>query len=598
MTYSASFSKVLLVLGIFFGSICLLTAQPTQQPLPRNDQAIQLIANGKSYMNLGDFNRAAQYFQAAAGLPPNQSSTAAVYLSGLAYYYLGDMYQATMRFNQIILAYPNSAYRNDALYHRALIRLTNTQSVNRAEGLNDLFLVMDQSTNPQLVKDAYNLAKDQLFYRLDPILVDQYRFQAPAAYLPMVIEAICFRRVEASRKADAQALYDSYLLQGGQRSPFLDNLLRDEPLVHYYEPNVMKVGLMLPLFLEQDITTVKNLDELPLKSKLPLEFYMGMRQALADYSPVSRKKILLKVFDTRRDSSQILYQYSQLDSLYPDIVVGEIYNRPSRMISRWAASRGIPQVVPLSPTLNAAERPHMFLAHPSVSTHGKRMAEYAFHIRQVRKVAVWTDQRRLTERTANAFMKTFMQLGGEVVRVPIDSVYQNARTEIQDQVKALGTQGIQGYYVPISNEESCGLIISSLAYYEQNVQLMGGPSWQFYQAIDNELKEKYNLLFTTSFSEQNDSIQYQTFYNNYLRTYQSPPSQSLIQGYDLGMYLYQLLDRYDYKSGTPLGAYIRSYGLHRGLHLDFYFGEQQDNQMLHVCTLQAGKIFKVNFPNY
>jgi hypothetical protein len=380
---------------------------------------------------------------------------------------------------------------------------------------------------------------------------------------------------------------------GGPPSYFLTNLFEDEHITHYYEPNVMKIGLFLPLFLNQTFKTNYS-DEIPAKSKMSLEFYEGFQKAVEDYRPYSKKKIFIKVFDTLRDSSMITSQLATLESIYPDLVIGEVYNNSSKQISNWTERRGVPQIVPFSPTLQVKDKNFLFLAHPSVRTHGTRMAEYAIRQLGLKKVAIWTDGRSITNQISQGFASAFDSLGGQVVWITLDSVFSRAKSQVQSQVKAVATQGFDGHYIPLPSEETSGLILSELNYVGVKAKIMGSPSWQWFDAIDQDLKDHFKLVFSTSYLEENDSSQYISFYNEFLKAYNLPPSENNVQGYDLGMYLLQLLDRYDYKSGISLAEFIRLYGIHRGIHLDYYFAQQQDNQKIHICEYNKGRIQKVN----
>ena len=423
-------------------------------------------------------------------------------------------------------------------------------------------------------------------------MVERYYAKAPYRHLPLVLEAMCYRKLEAGQKHAAQELFNSFVAQGGQPSPFLLRLFDERHVMHYYEPNVTKIGMMLPLFLQE--TLPQGMDEIPPKSKIALEFYEGFQKAVADYEPYARKKIFLKIFDTARDSFTISQHLYELDRFYPDVVIGEVYNSASKVISDWSERRGVPQVVPFSPTMPIHDKSFLFLAHSGVATHGLRMGEFARHQMKLNKVAVWTDGRRVTEQLVEAFMATFDTLGGEVIRVPIDSTFALAKNQILEYTRSLRLQGIDGHYIPLASEESSGLILSELQFLREEVRIMGSPSWQYFNAIDRSTKERYGVVFSTSYLRQNDSAQYKAFYSDFFRHYHLPPSEYHVQGYDMGMYILQLLDRYDYREGIPLTTYIRGYGIHRGIHQDYYFAHHPDNQMLHICQFRGGGIFKIN----
>jgi ABC-type branched-subunit amino acid transport system substrate-binding protein len=316
--------------------------------------------------------------------------------------------------------------------------------------------------------------------------------------------------------------------------------------------------------------------------------------------PLAEKKIFLHIKDTFRDSARTQEHLAYLDSLRPDLVVGEIFNQQSRVIGEWAEATGTPQIVPLSPTPSLAEgKSYVFLAHPSAAGHGSYMATYAFEQLKLNKVAVWTDQRRQTTELAEAFSSTFDTLGGEVIPLIVDSVYSDsAREEIRDLVRSLRFQQVDGVYLPIQgNQEMAGLILSQMRIADLNVKVMGGPHWwQQYENIDRELKESYELLFTTSYMNDKADPVYQTFYQNYLKAYQFPPSVYGFHGYDMGMYVAQALDGFDYRNGQSLAAYLRNYPAYQGIHLAFDFRGKQQNQFVNIGKFGNERVEKVNAP--
>lgn len=559
--------------------------------VPINAKANELVSLGKTFLERQDFSQAARAFESAIQLEFNQATTAAIFLSGQAYYFLGDNYMASQRFDQIILNYSGSRYIDDAIYHKALCLLRDFNVEKQRLGLDDLFFLISRSPRFDIVNDAREALKEHLFYKLPNYVVEDYYAKAPYSFRPLFIEAICYRRVQEGNEADARRIYNNYVLNGGRESYFLLGLFNEREVFHYYEPNVTKLALFMPLYLNNAQSTT---EEIPNQSKIALDFYEGFQKAVSDFEPYSRKKLFLKVYDTQRDSQRIANQLNELDAFYPDMIIGEVYNKQSLQLSDWCERRGIPQMVPFSPTVPMRDKNYLFLHHSSVETHAHRMAEYARYKLRLNRVAVWTDGRRVTDQLIRTFSSAFDTLGGEVVLVPIDSQFTNAKKQILDYVRNLKDQQIDGFYVPISNEESCGLIISEMQYVGIPARVMGGPAWGAYSAIDKELLSRYQVVYTTSYIPKSDSLQYQSFYNEYLRIYQAPPSQYAIQGYDMGMYLLQLLNRYDYKSGQSLADYIRQYGIHRGIHQDVYFSNHHDNQLLHIMQYVPGGKTKVN----
>ena len=127
--------------------------------LPRDDQAFEMIGLGKHLLEQKAYAEAVRAFEAAAQRELHQGTTAAIYLSGLAYYYQGDDYMATQRFDQIISSYALSRYLDDAIYHKALLFAQNYDLSKQEQGIADLFFLIDNSPRMDILQDARSTAR-------------------------------------------------------------------------------------------------------------------------------------------------------------------------------------------------------------------------------------------------------------------------------------------------------------------------------------------------------------------------------------------------------------------------------------------------------
>jgi branched-chain amino acid transport system substrate-binding protein len=333
------------------------------------------------------------------------------------------------------------------------------------------------------------------------------------------------------------------------------------------------------------------------QSQPALRFYEGFRLAVADFERHARKRLYLRIFDSRGDSLTTASLLDELDALSPDLVVGDFYGAPLEQLARWAESRATPQVVPLSSSSQlVAWRQQVFLAHPTIYTHGAVSARYAFDSLGLRRVAVWTDSLPGTEALAEAFMNTFDTLGGEVIRLQVDSAFHpEMQDDIRSTLHSLRFQQVDGMYLPLlGQQETAGLILSQMRTMNLDYPVLGSPHWwSRYDNIDRDLKESYGLVFSTGYLTERDDPRFKEFYTRYLQQYALPPDEFAVQGYDLGRYLLQLLDQYRYGT-VPLATYLRQAPPFRGLHLDLEFQGQQSNQLVNLGAYLEGGVRRVN----
>ena len=570
--------------------------------LQKDLQTQQMVDQGKDLMKAGTFEKAADVFEEASLRTNSQSTTTALYLSGLAHFKRNASFPAQQQFEKLIRDYPKSRYANDARYHLALLKLTKYDQKEKLTGVNELFALAEKVKNKDrdLEKLARSAAMDFLFNQAGMTFLSQYYKQAEEPVKTFTLEAIIHQENKKGKSSDdLAARYQEHIDAGGRQSAFLDNLLaKPVDLKPVHEPDVIKVALMMPLYLDE--VNFYLMDKIPGKSLDALEFYEGFNQAVEDFSPQAQKKIFLQVFDTKRDTSRIQFQLNQLSNWSPDVVVGDVFTTESQSISKWANENKVVQIVPFSanPILTQDPRGYTFLARSSVSTHGKQMAKYAAQGLLLNHVVVWTDGRRLTNSIAQSFIQEFENYGAQVTLLEIDSVYkERAQEDIEEYYKdALkDMDGIDGMYIPISNEESAGLILSSLAVQagDQEVRVMGTPSWERFQLIPRQLKERFSLIFTSPYAENNNPEAYINYVNKHSAIFSLPPSDINVQGYGLGMYILNLLDIYDPKT-IPLNEFIQKLEAFEAAHNSIYYNENQDNQGLHIFEYREGEVIKID----
>jgi hypothetical protein len=567
--------------------------------LERDLQSQQMITQGNDLMSTGAFEKAADVFETASIRPKNQSTTTAIYLSGLAHFKRDAAFPAQQQFEKLIREYPKSKYVEDARYHLALIKLKKYDENVRFEGIKELFALADHSKDNELETLARNAALDYLFNHASLPFLTKFYNEAAEPLKTNALEAIIHQEGKKGKPQDALiARYQAHIDAGGRKSVFLENLLAEtavEKPIH--EPKIIKLALMMPFYLDEQNFFL--MDEIPRQSRDALEFYEGFQQAIEDYSPQAQKKIFLEVFDTKRDTSLIKKQLRKIQDWSPDMVIGDVFTTESRAIAQWANAHKVVQMVPFSanPSLINDSLSYTFLARPSVSTHGKAMATYAAQGLLLQHVVVWTDGRSITNSIANRFAETFQAYGGQVTLVQIDSIYDHrAQKDIQalfrNELRNL--DGIDGMYIPLSNEESVGLIISSLSIQvnNQSIKVMGTPSWQNFNLIPRQLKERFEVIFTSPYAEESEPLAYSAYVNKHYQKFGMPPSEVNVQGYGLGMYVLNLLDIYN-PTTISLKDFIKNAELFKAAHSDIFFMRNQDNQELHLFEFRDGVVVRV-----
>lgn len=584
--------KVLIFIAYFVLPFSLFA-----QKLQRDNIAESKIEEGKKYMRQKDYKVAEQCFEIAAMRPLNTLSTTAIYLSGLSSFYTQNTNNSFYRFNQILTQYPKSRYVHEASYHLGVQYLQSSDSRHQTDGIRILYKLRDGIQNgvpAMLTLDAANALKNYLFDTGNAGILTNYYPEASPAYQKELTEAICYQKIKEGKKTEASLFYEKYMSSGGVKSSFIENLLSKasdsgSAVGSENTGGIRKIAIMMPFFandFEPD-----TLEFTPEKSRAALELYEGIEEAFEEAESELKNRYLIKVWDTRRDPATVQSQLRELNQFNPDLIYGEIYNKQSRIISDWAEERGIPQIIPMSPAKSLVEnKKETFLLNPSTVTHGRKLAEYAFRDLGLKEVLIWSDGKNATRELASAFAYQLQIMGGSSQIITVDSVFNNnVITQVNQNKQKMAE--FQGVYIPLSNEETAGLILSTLDVMKWKPKVLASPEVQYYEHIETELKARLNIHFTQNYYTEPESEEYETFLQQHLIRLNAPPTEYNIRGYDAGIYLMSVME--SMTSGISLSQAIRDFVPVNGVGSSLYFDREQDNQSVYILMYRPEGIVKI-----
>ncbi|MEL6134374.1 MAG: hypothetical protein AAFR59_13515, partial [Bacteroidota bacterium] len=90
------------------------------------------------------------------------------------------------------------------------------------------------------------------------------------------------------------------------------------------------------------------------------------------------------------------------------------------------------------------------------------------------------------------------------------------------------------------------------------------------------------------------SYEVEKFFQSVLKTYGFPPSQYMVQGFDLGKFTQEVLAAYVDQSLYDLGTFIRNYPVASGLHMDMDFRGQSINQSVNILQYSPEGVKCIN----
>ncbi len=585
---------IFLLIPLFLSS-CALFRSTTKVAV--NQESEKFIAQGKRLMRAGSYPEAMDAFEQGIGEEFYRSATAAIYLSGLAAYYAAYYDVAKRRFSRLKREYPQSRYVEDADYHTALMQLYDRRFNENERGIITLMDLAANAKQSKLRSDALEQVRHSFFSDLSVGQLRTLERRIEKEFQPYWTEALVYKLLKNEQTKEARAAYEAFKSKGGTATDYLKEMLgessEEKEGKAVFEPNIMRIALALPLFLEEanDI----GLD-VPRKVKIALEFYEGFEMAIQEARAESGKQIFMEVLDTKRDTGTARALTQRLAKLSPTVLVGAIYNSQSRILSEWAEENGVAMVVPISPAEDLIrDRQYTFLAHPSSEVHGSKMANYAFNTLNLSHVYMFQDRSSSTRSLADGFAQAFVDLGGRVDTMTFSSNYELAIKQIPKLVSEVDDDSA-GVYIPVmGNEEASGLIINVLKQKNKKLPVLGSPHFKSrYEAIPRDIKESYGLIFSTSHLTDAENREYMAMEQNYLRTFGYPPSEWVVQGYDLASYLVDELQKFDASQGFTFDTFLRVSSPYKGLHIDYHFNSTQINQAINIGQYQEDGLLKLN----
>lgn len=578
----------------FFLVICVLVTSLQAQHLRKDAKAEEYITNGKNWYKTQMYKEAATAFESAAKLPEHQQSSYAWYMAGLCQFFAKDYPAALTDFEMLRKTYPESKYGDDALYHSGVIALRTVDQMKQVNGLNQLLWLSLHSKNFTIRQHARDAASYFMFNQTNLLFLNNFYPICDPSYRFLVSEAICYKLDVTGEGNLVRSKIDQLMAEGGTLTPFLQKLkdkyavqqLQDKPMTGMQE---LRIAVVLPFFLN----TVDTAFHVPLKSLPSLEMYEGMKVALDSLGHSLGKSVIIRAFDTRRDTNITRSLLGELDQFAPHIVLGELVLSNSRILAEWAEKNKRVLVVPLAPfrELNV-NRPHVILSNASLETQGRLLAEFAWKTHGYKRCVIVYDRTKSSSSIALGFKKAADSLGIQTYYHELSEVYSSAAALMGTAVSSISAYSPEMVFAPLTVEETMGLFLAQIQGKNLKTHVFTGPEIEAFNAIDRQLYEKFSITFPSSYYSENDSVASKRFVKLYMKQYYAYPSKYAVQGYDLMLML--LRNCQGINKQEDVLQNIRNMPLMRSAHQDYWFNQRSDNQIINIIRYKEGRYEKIN----
>lgn len=555
-----------------------------------DERAQELVSLAKKYYSTKSYLDAAMTFDLATQRPNNDLSSFCWYMTGLSYYKAGEKLKADNAWTRFLSKFPNSAYADNARYHRGVIMMESEHVNDREHGVDEMLKLVEHADDKRLRSDAEQTLKHFLVDVYPISFLELYIKFADKKYQSWLMEAMC---IQLDRKGDGYKLLEKLKEYEAKNGEMTSNL-KGMKSKYATGKAVFADRLNIAVFLSFNLQLADTARSVPGKSEKALEMLEGMMLALDSIGGSQKKQINVSIYDTRGDTTLIGGLLDSLKRFQPDVIVGDIRTGLATAISDWAEKNKVVHLIPRNP-LNEliTNKKYTFLVHPSLNTHGAQIARYMVDVEGKRKFLVFNDHSYYAERFATGFKSALANDAGvTVVEKIVPAKYAELQPRLSSEVKAMKGMGYDAVYAPFSNEESAGLLIAKLNYESIKTEVAGGPDWEVFSVIDQELKSSYKLRYSSFYFEGNDSTAFDNLYARCLKENAYRPTTSTIQGFDLMAWLLTVSNGID--GNNSLTDLIHKAAPYHGIHQDFYFGSAQDNQKINILQYNNGRLDKVN----
>lgn len=324
------------------------------------------------------------------------------------------------------------------------------------------------------------------------------------------------------------------------------------------------------------------------KNQFVIDHYWGLKQAIDTLSKTG-VHLKLHLYDSKNDTNQVIEILKKPELKQMDLIVGPVYSKNLKYVSRFADQN---QIVCFNPLLRTAEELNdsgfVYLYNSTPHSIGIKSAEFILDSFAGKKIMIVAFDDPKDTLITHAFIE----------RLKKDSVYVNKKliikrgTDVLTQLSKVKNGDAEIIFAPSTNTSIGTNITSWLIMRGINIPTIGNSKWL-------ESRE-YNIIkaneFTSYFFDENyqfnalDSSK--TFDRKYFSKYNIPPTEASYKGFELGMFIGYNLSKYGKYFNQALWSMIPQKGV---FYPYFDYNESYFNNFVPILKLKDYQLVPANF---
>ncbi len=538
-----------------------------------------------------DLYQQTKYEQAASVFSNIQTDKGRLF-AGKSYFGLGKYLSAKAYLSQLSSESPEDLYL-EAQYNLALVEF---QLGHYGQALNRLYPFKQQTRKTQLVTDGIQFYNNILGF----LTINQRKSafqQADAAQIKYDLVASVFGDVDYSMaKILYRQLENAKIDTSGPAMQELANMISDSmsyAVEQSYNSQrdipdgiTYNIGAALPSY--------KN--DAP-EFEVSRGLYFGFVLAAEQFNQTHPdKKAFIRYQNTAANMDSAAHSMNNLAWNYnADAVLGPLFSKPARRMAQLAEQYQIPMIAPLanSDSLNV-DNPYVYQANPTLSSHGKRMAEYAVQQLSMDTLAIIAEKGTLGESSAYAFRDRAEKLGARVSYFFIENFasqgfdltdYTKYFTSDSAKIDSLNYHELDGIYAPFTGQAAptlAELLWVDLEGINSKLPVLGSQVWGNAKIPEEQIGNR-DIYFSESFYLDKKREQVEQFNEQFKSRFNIEPNRFAMIGYDAATFVLRTLDQV----GNPalLKNALKDQQLYKGLISNISFDGSHVNQQVKIFNI-------------
>ncbi len=558
------------------------------QPQSPEKKAEAFFRNGFSEFEAQNYDFALTEFKKVFVLYETRFHDPAHFYAGLCYFHKKNYHEAINHFQKIIDKHPESKYKEEAIYHKGLSMLQILEK--REGGLYVLMELEENASNKILKKDIQNAIQNFL-YSSSIYFLEKYYPVVRAKYKSVVAEALGYQYYLEKQNDKLSELINQF----EKNYPLTDNLKKLKIIINnlttFREETIydtLKIAVVLPLNANEYGDSVESIK---IVNRYALEFLYGLEYGLQNKEFPNLKKIILKTFDSRRDSNYIKQNVlNELMNFQPQVLVGELVASNSQILSQFCEENHILQIIPFANTENlVSNKNYTFLQNATLSNQTAVLAKWIVNKSEFKNILAIFDDTPDGKKSAQIFQKET-----ENAKIPIKIQYFE-HGDWQNSLKTITyacfdtLNLIDGIFMNIQKQEHFELLLNRITRSDTvPFTLMTINDIRNFNRIDGKKWFYFSTIFTQFFDVQNRIKDKEKILFDVQQKYKINPNSNFYQGMDISEILYYALT--EKPNGRNWKQSFEAIKPFQGYNQNYYFGQSNSNQSIKLFQFQKNGV--------